>query len=60
MHVNFGIDMINQIKLENPQLWDEAMQTEARNMILQGTQLKLSTLMTPCPWYFRDECREYV
>ena len=41
MHVNFGIDMINQIKLENPQLWGEAMQTEARNMILQGTQLEI-------------------
>ena len=41
MHVNFGIDMINQIKLENPQLWDEDMQTEARNMILQGTQLEI-------------------
>ena len=41
MHVNFGIDMINQIKLENPQLWDETMQTEARNMILQGTQLEI-------------------
>jgi ribonucleoside-diphosphate reductase beta chain len=41
MHVNFGIDMINQIKLENPQLWNEAMQTEARNMILQGTQLEI-------------------
>ena len=41
MHVNFGIDMINQIKLENPQLWDEAMQNEARNMILQGTQLEI-------------------
>ena len=40
-HVNFGIDMINQIKIENPQLWDEAMQTEARNMILQGTQLEI-------------------
>ena len=52
MHVNFGIDMINQIKLENPQLWDEAMQTEARNMILQGTQLEMSTLMTPCPVVF--------
>ena len=37
MHVNFGIDMINQIKLENPQLWDEAMQEEAAKMILQGT-----------------------
>ena len=41
MHVNFGIDMINQIKLENPQLWDEELQTEARNMILQGTQLEI-------------------
>jgi len=41
MHVNFGIDMINQIKLENPELWDETMQEEARNMILQGTQLEI-------------------
>ena len=40
MHVNFGTDMINQIKLENLSL-DEAMQTEARNMILQGTQLEI-------------------
>jgi ribonucleoside-diphosphate reductase beta chain len=41
MHVNFGIDMINQIKLENPQLWDEAMQGEAAEMILQGTALEI-------------------
>ena len=41
MHVNFGIDMINQIKLENPQLWDEEMQKEAETMILQGTQLEI-------------------
>ena len=39
MHVNFGIDMINQIKIENPELWDEEMQSTAREMILQGTQL---------------------
>ncbi|MFP6814383.1 MAG: ribonucleotide-diphosphate reductase subunit beta, partial [Pseudomonadales bacterium] len=31
MHVNFGIDVINQIKLENPQLWDEEMQELARD-----------------------------
>ena len=37
MHVNFGIDVINQIKLENPQLWDQEMQESARNMILEGT-----------------------
>ena len=34
MHVNFGIDVINQIKLENPELWDQEMQESARNMIL--------------------------
>jgi ribonucleoside-diphosphate reductase beta chain len=41
MHVNFGIDMINQIKLENPQLWDKTMQEEAAEMILQGTALEI-------------------
>ena len=42
MHVNFGIDVINQIKLENPQLWDEEMQASARNMIMEGTELEIS------------------
>ena len=28
MHLNFGIDVINQIKLENPQLWTEEFQQE--------------------------------
>jgi len=41
MHVNFGIDVINQIKLENPQLWDEQMQALARGMILDGTRLEV-------------------
>jgi len=41
MHVNFGIDVINQIKLENPTLWDEELQTLARQMILEGTQLEI-------------------
>ena len=49
MHVNFGIDMINQIKLENPQLWDEEMQLEARNMILQGTQLEIEYAQDTMP-----------
>ena len=25
MHLNFGIDVINQIKIENPHLWDAQM-----------------------------------
>ena len=41
MHLNFGIDMINQIKLENPHLWDEAMKEEAASMILQGMELEI-------------------
>ena len=36
MHVNFGIDVINQIKIENPHLWDEELKSEAAQMILRG------------------------
>ncbi len=41
MHLNFGIDVINQIKLENPHLWTEDFQQEAIQMILEGTQLEV-------------------
>ena len=41
MHLNFGIDVINQIKIENPQLWDAQMQSESRDMILEATQLEI-------------------
>ena len=41
MHLNFGIDMINQIKLENPSLWTDKMKQEATQMILQATQLEI-------------------
>jgi ribonucleoside-diphosphate reductase beta chain len=41
MHLNFGIDVINQIKLENPHLWTEAFKREAIQMILEGTQIEV-------------------
>ncbi|MFZ5562185.1 MAG: ribonucleotide-diphosphate reductase subunit beta [Pseudomonadota bacterium] len=41
MHVNFGIDVINQIKIENPHLWTASFQQEAIQMILEGTQLEI-------------------
>jgi len=41
MHVNFGIDVINQIKIENPHLWDDDMKHEAAQMILEGTELEI-------------------
>ncbi len=41
MHVNFGIDVINQIKNENPHLWTKSFQQEVIQMLLEGTQLEV-------------------
>ena len=41
MHLNFGIDVINQIKLENPHLWTAEFKEEVTQMILEGTALEI-------------------
>ena len=41
MHLNFGIDMINQIKIENPHLWNKEFQEEVTQMILEGAMLEI-------------------
>lgn len=41
MHLNFGIDMINQIKIENPHLWTAEFQQEVVQMIVEGTMLEI-------------------
>ena len=40
MHANFGIDVINQIKLENPNLWSQSFQEEVIKMIKEGVELE--------------------
>lgn len=42
MHLNFGIDVINQIKLENPTLWTSEFQEEVTQMIIEGTELEIN------------------
>ncbi|MBR9908898.1 MAG: ribonucleotide-diphosphate reductase subunit beta [Gammaproteobacteria bacterium] len=42
MHLNFGIDVINQIKLENPHLWTPEFKQEVTQMILEGTELEIA------------------
>ncbi|WOX06338.1 ribonucleotide-diphosphate reductase subunit beta [Microbulbifer pacificus] len=42
MHLNFGIDVINQIKLENPHLWTEEFKQEVTQMILEGMELEVA------------------
>lgn len=49
MHLNFGIDVINQIKIENPTLWTEEFKQEAINMIKEGVQLEYQYAVDTMP-----------
>ncbi len=40
MHMNFGIDVINQIKFENPHLWTKQFQQEMIQLIKDGVELE--------------------
>jgi ribonucleoside-diphosphate reductase beta chain len=42
MHVNFGIDVINQIKIENPHLWTAEFQQEVISMVNEGVDLEIA------------------
>lgn len=49
MHLNFGIDTINQIISENPHLWTKEMQEKATDSIIEGLSLEMdfTRLMLP-------------
>ena len=40
MHCNFGIDLINQIKLENPHLWTGEFKTEIKHLFERAVELE--------------------
>ena len=40
MHCNFGIDLINQLKLENPHLWTAEFKAEIKALFLQAVELE--------------------
>ncbi len=40
MHMNFGIDVINQIKLENPHLWSDSFKQEMITMIKEAVDIE--------------------
>ncbi|MDH3716185.1 MAG: ribonucleotide-diphosphate reductase subunit beta [Gammaproteobacteria bacterium] len=40
MHMNFGIDVINQIKIENPDLWSDSFKTEIAAMVHEAVDLE--------------------
>ncbi|MDB5892255.1 MAG: ribonucleotide-diphosphate reductase subunit beta [Polaromonas sp.] len=40
MHCNFGIDLINQLKLENPHLWTAQFKDEIKALFLKAVELE--------------------
>ncbi len=49
MHLNFGIDVINQIKIENPELWTPEFQQEAINLVKHGVELEYQYAVDTMP-----------
>src|SRR5579862_6689188 len=42
IHLNFGIDLINGIKAENPQVWTPDFQKEIRELVEQAVELEIA------------------
>src|SRR5271167_1368460 len=40
MHCNFGIDLVNTIKMENPHLWTPEFREEIRSLMKRGVELE--------------------
>lgn len=49
MHLNFGIDLINQIKVENPHLWTADFQKEIIDLVMQGVELEYQYAVDTMP-----------
>ncbi len=64
IHLNFGIDVINQIRAENPHLWTDAFQAEVRRMLGEAAELEAAyardTMPTGLLGLTAELCDEYM
>ncbi|MTD14730.1 ribonucleotide-diphosphate reductase subunit beta [Nakamurella sp. YIM 132087] len=64
IHLNFGIDVINQIKIENPHLWTAEFQAEVRGMLAKACELEIAygrdTLPTGMLGLTAAQCEQYM
>lgn len=64
VHLNFGIDVINQIKIENPHLWTPDFQREVRQMFLEACELEVGYSRDTMPNGFlglnAQQCETYM
>ena len=49
MHLNFGIDVINQIKIENPHLWTTEFKNHVLGMIREGVEMEYQYALDTMP-----------
>ena len=42
VHLNFGIDLINGIKLENPEIWSRDFQAELQELVARAVELEVA------------------
>ncbi len=55
IHLNFGIDVINQIRIENPDLWTKSFQEEVRAVVRTAAELEAAYGRDTMPRGFLDE-----
>ena len=64
IHLNFGIDCINQIKLENPHLWTREFAEEIREMLREACELEVAYARDTMPrgmlGLTADSCAQYL
>ncbi len=64
IHLNFGIDVVNQIVIENPHLWTEAFRQEVRAMLAEGCELEIAyggeTMPRPLLGLSAQSCEQYL
>ena len=64
IHMNFGIDVINQIKIENPQLWTEDFKQEVTTMLKDACELEIAYARDTMPHGLlglnAEMCAEYL
>lgn len=49
LHLAFGCDVINTIKAENPDVWDEAFQNKILDLVRQAVALERNYAQDACP-----------
>jgi len=64
IHMNFGIDLINQIKIENPHLWTEPFKAEVSSMLREAAELEVAYARDTMPHGLlglnAEMCAEYL